>query len=521
MAAKKRGWIVCGILVILTWIMKHYFRHFVAVLIFAIVMHGTNQHAMTKDVSDLDVLAKISKDIDELIARNGQPKYATSPSPKALAACIDWDGLNYQGGQLIYRLPFDVNSPVRYYQYSFGKPSLAEARDRALKGCQDHETGCKCAIFYSNDQIVYSLPTGLLARLNSQRKEEEQFTIVLDNIERRIAGSSVPKVQNDLVLGPGRDLRVMPIACEHSYICSCHKRLRADLIPMPLDPMTAERLKRIQSTGFYDCREVSSLPPGDAIFPYQRKVCHFVAMKKEPQRLVGLVSSTVATQTFEEVLYEVAIPVDDDFDPIDEPIEGRRVVYARRGDIQYLGVVRELAWDGNVCAVSFPFVGEAFDLTACKKATECATKAVSSLCGAIREQMTKAPFMTEPVPVGLLIPGELSFQRKRKPSQILQGPFWELNTYNLNWWRAGERTSSGFPDQEKYRGVSEQGDRIYVRMTSSILVAVANGKYREPEPNQQDKYEGLLRSAYRSALQRTCSELRGRLNGDICELSSD
>ncbi len=476
--------------------------------------------AIADEVTAQAILDKIAKDIDALFDYNKQSsdKYALKKKSKALAACIEWDDLIYRDGKLTSALPFfDVASPVRWYQVASGRTSIKEATSSALEKCRPHELVCKCEIFSQDDSIVAQVPADVLQRLAEAKKSEEKFIVVLDDIESRITKNQKTIPFSDFELGPGKDLSVWPIGCPYSYDCSCHKRFRADVIPMPAGKGIEDRLNRIRSMGFYDCREMKSLPPGDLIVPYSRVVCHFVAAKRGTQKLVGLVSPGAGSKTYDEVLYEAAVPVNSSYEPSDIPLEGRRVVYARSGDKEYLGIQRETAWDGNLCGVGYTFQGEAFNLEKCRNTAECGKKATAALGKSIRSRLTAPPFDAEPMPA---TPIELAFQRHRKPSLILKSPFWEKNDYNLSWWQANGHTSSGFPDQEEFRGTTDRGDKIFVKLTSVILVSIGDKpKYRDPEPVQQDRYDELFRNTYRSALEESCKSLKGNFAGDICTLS--
>ena len=114
----------------------------------------------------------------ELFVLNKADNYWTQPQQKALAACVDWDGIRFRDDKLGYALRFlDVDSPVRKYQYSYNGANLQEVRTRALANCRRAavaDNSCSCDVLFENDNVVYAIPEGLIARLEREAIEDRR-----------------------------------------------------------------------------------------------------------------------------------------------------------------------------------------------------------------------------------------------------------------------------------------------------------------------------------------------------------
>jgi hypothetical protein len=286
---------------------------------------------------------------------------------------------------------------------------------------------------------------------------------------------------------------------------------------------TLQRIEKALSVGLYDCREENTLRAG-FVFPYHRKVCHYLAWDRVAGRQPsGYLGQTFAGQTLDRVLYEAAIPVDGQLNPIAAPIEGTRVVFAQNSAGSYLGVERELARPNYACGVGIRFPGKVFDLTACTDVRKCAVAARDTLASALADKMVSAPFNAQQAAAGEIIDGEIKYVHTRKPSGVLGGPFWEDAVYNLDYYQHSCNITAGETDQELYRGLfghEQSSVAICARLTVYATVSVGNSvTYNDVTPAQLDNYKEAFLNAYRSALLESCSKLHGKMQGlDGCSV---
>jgi hypothetical protein len=482
------------------------------------------QPVTSQDIADV-LLPNMSK----LFAIYQVKPYESVARQKSLAVCLEWKTWQWVDGRVTSnRYPPNIGVDVPglvSWNYAGNRPTVVDAKEAALRACRSNTSSrdCDCVTLLENDTTTLLAPPATLDAMTAQKTAEASAPVILSLIEDRIQNSTPVKTGVAIEPNLPTDTTIAPHDCIHDYNCVCRREYRngiKEVAPADISDILS-RLRKILQAPFYDCGDVKSLYPQSARlsgFP----VCHYLAVDRSRKPVSGLASPDLVGRMFDEVYYEASVPVDVDYIPADEPFFGLKIIYAKDGQKYYLGTEHQIPDAGFYCWTSTPFHGLTFDLSKCKDERSCGVASLAALRKKVESRLLSPPFSATAVQDGATMPGELRYQRKQRPSEILGGVWWEENSYNLNWWQARSKDPDGFARNEIYRGHEEGGGLLFGRLSSYIAVAVtASGVYRDPGTAQQARYEQLMQDLYNTSVREACEEVSGTMSGGVCVLKGD
>lgn len=513
-------------------------------------------------LSDKDTLTRlqattqIKNDIFEYLKglQNWPERWDTLKGQKAIT--IRYGSLNANAFvPYLYRHRY-----VSYYVNGWGGAwdykSLDSAKQSSLKECMavPYPDNYKYLNFLVNDNV--NIPDSMVTEFLKFRKNfifEQQNKlgkstkgIILDSaiyFAKRKNANSLP--DSNIRLTYPDKIKIGYPDNQQDYASACQDRVFYGLLPVPNEKKeeVLGKLSKIINTGTYNLyyRSYNTIMDYKDSIPnrhperYMEKICNFsnhIVYKSDPRKDSLLTLPMNLEEAFKghiikEVWVEGACRYTEKGIPL-EVSEYAKPLAILSDKGLFIGVQFKMPDDGDRCYVSAPFKNKIISMTLCLNNMECAKEVINALSTAIENTLSKAPFSGIKLQPTTLLEGELDMGRLYQPSLIFGSPYFEYSTYSF-------KTSVAYTDnpfyslynRQIYRGVnkdnvspnSEKELYAFLEFNYTLKRAVhKNGKYLDPDDEEKVKFEIALRKTLKDALLKTCEQLKGKMQGSICEI---
>lgn len=476
---------------------------------------------ITKDIAD-----RITGVLRDTLRREKNLDYEKAELHKSTAVCTMWSTWEYVDGEVRPRHPIFGSALFFSYGYAYGYKSSDIARNAALESCEENRPKHTCDVCVTldvDDQAQIQIPDNELARLSNMKAAFEKYQVILAEIES-VAHLGPPRSLDVEAPPPNRSkdgsITIAPIDCDRNYGCLCWQSFRNDL--QRVDPEQVEsyvrRLNALAQLPFFSCGDVKSVNDDRELsFP----VCRYIKHIHTSHTIKGMLTKSFRGIELKEGWYESAVRVNKSYFPVDRPLSGARLIFAKSSDDEYyIGLARQNGQRNWACAVGVRLQYQAFNLARCQTQNKsaCGERAVSSFLPAIKAKLSAAPLRADLVQnVGNR--GQLEFERKGE-SEVLGKPWFEWSNYFLTWWGSGSSALVYLVDQDQ--GRIGNSDDIQISLSGNNEISLDPDRYYElAKGTRATAFEKATRSAFLGALTETCASLKGKMELEICHIGDE
>lgn len=526
--------------------------------LFAVLNRGFCQQINTNDLLGIPFLEnreKISKDsvrslIEEKIMKrirnlDNWKNYDSLPMNKVIAISYSEPMINMLVPSM-YRHN-NIEFPIGGWGGSWNNELLKDARASAIEYCKQFGDG-ECIPFLENKTVLVSdRMIDDFIKLRSEYIQQQiddlknaKRTIILNNsldLIKKSKKDSLPKQS----ISPSKPIHIGYPDNQQDYASICQDLVFYAMIKYDSSKIDSlknqlDKVIKTSSYGKYN-RTINTVIDfkAEKSGRLMEKMCYFskhFSFENNPVENNALflpynLKKIFEKETIKEIWVEGATRITSKGLPlkIDELM---RPIAIETDKGFYIGVQIKMPDDGGRCYVSKPFSNKVFELSNCIGDFNCEKSALNTLLSSIKTQLEDDPISASIVQNEVFAPGEFAMERNRKPSKVLGMPNYELSTYLIESWIANsENPFYSLYNRQDYKGLNknrpQSGNQLFLFLKVSHILTKSshkNGIYQEPNENEIQKYDEIVKGLINNAIKSSCNELEGTFNNNICKLKN-